>query len=306
MVKVLKTKGKKSNLEKMFIGALKKWPELRLETLYSGFSDTSVIHNNGVELKVIAPVPETIDGKLMCRWFDERVTDIGKTKNGHSVVLIATIGRMKVLLGGDLNSNSADYLMQHYSGVDIRKLRLAIDGENNPDKKELLQQQMKEAIETCRKVFRAEIAKSCHHGSHDITDELLQAIHPIATVISSGDEESHFHPRPETLGAIGKCGRGNRPLIFSTEIGRSAPEYIDLKNLEKETDRKKQKVITTYGMVTVRSDGENAVICQKLEKERSSFGELTKWHVDKIIWNDERGEFVSMKEVREVRKRIEK
>lgn len=111
--------------------------------LCTDFSETNVIHDNGVELKVIAPVPETIDGRLMCRWFDDEDTDIGKTKNGHSVVVIATIGRMKVLLGGDLNLNSADYLMQHYSGVDIRKLRLDIDRENDPAKKEQLKGQRK-------------------------------------------------------------------------------------------------------------------------------------------------------------------
>ncbi|WEK33559.1 MAG: hypothetical protein P0Y53_13790 [Candidatus Pseudobacter hemicellulosilyticus] len=121
---------------------------------------------------------------------------------------------------------------------------------------------------------------------------MLQAINPIATIISSGDEEPHFHPRPETLGAIGKYGRGNRPLIFSTELGRSIPEFIEI-DLERASDKKKQRVGSTYGMVTVRTDGEHAVIAQKLEKPRSSFGLLTRWHVEKIVWNGERGEFVS-------------
>lgn len=141
-------------------------------------------------------------------------------------------------------------------------------------------------IDACIPFFRAEIAKSCHHGSSDITNEFLQTMNPIATVISSGDEEPHFHPRPETLGAIGKFGRGNRPLIFSTELGRSSPEFIEMKLDENATDKKKQKVVSTYGMVTVRTDGTNAIISQKLEKNRSSFGLITKWHVDKIIWNE--------------------
>jgi hypothetical protein len=258
-----------------------------------------------VELKIVAPVPEEADGKKVLRWFDENDKDIAKTKNGHSIVLMARIGKMKLLLGGDLNSKSADYLMQHYSGVDIRQLRLQIDAETSVRKKTALKKIMDNAIDSCRKTFRAEIAKSCHHGSHDITDEFLQSINPIATVISSGDEESHFHPRPETLGAIGKAGRGERPLIFSTEIGRSSPEYIDLTKYEKASDKKKQRIVTRYGMVTVRTDGENAVICQKLERVRYSFGEITTWHVDKIIWNDERKAFISMKELREPAKKPE-
>ena len=42
-----------------------------------------------------------------------------------------------------------------------------------------------------------------------------------------------------------------------------------------------------------RLDGEKAIIAQKLEKSRSEFGKLVKWHIDKIIWNDERKMFIS-------------
>ena len=152
---------------------------------------------------------------------------------------------------------------------------------------------MNNVIQECRKVFSAEITKSCHHGSHDITNEFLQAINPIATVISSGDEESYCHPRPETLGAIGKFSRGERPLIYCTELARSSPEYITLENKSK-TDKVKQRIVSTYGMITLRTDGEKAIISQKLERSRSQFGLLVKWHIDKLRWNDERGEFVTI------------
>ncbi len=303
VVKVLNKPGDKSNFEKFLQGSLKNFPDLKFKTVYKGLAPSDVIYNKGVELKVVAPVPEEIAGKPHLRWFDDKESDIAKTKNGHSIVLMARVGRMKILLGGDLNTKSADYLMQHYSGVDIRQLRLQTDAETSPRKKANLKKIMTQAIESCQTIFRAEIAKSCHHGSHDITDEFLQSVNPIATVISSGDEESHFHPRPETLGAIGKAGRGERPLIFSTEIGRSSPEYIDLTKYEKASDKKKQRIVTRYGMVTVRTDGDNAVICQKLERVRYSFGEITTWHVDKIIWNDERKSFISMKELREPAKK---
>jgi beta-lactamase superfamily II metal-dependent hydrolase len=297
--KVLKATGKKSNLEKMLIGAVKNFPKLSFETSFKKMGEENVIYNKKkLKLEILAPIPEDIDGDLMLRWFDEKLKDIGKTKNGHSIVVTAEIGKMRILLGGDLNSESADYLMSTYGEDDIRELRIQLENANDSQRPDL-QKRMDELMKKCRKVFSSEIAKSCHHGSSDITNEFLAAMNPICTVISSGDEEPHFHPRPETLGAIGKFGRGNRPLIFSTELGRSSPEFIKVKLDPNATDKTKQRAVATYGMVTVRTDGTNAIISQKLEKSRSSFGLLTKWHVDKIIWNEERQEFVSRKELRE-------
>jgi beta-lactamase superfamily II metal-dependent hydrolase len=296
---VLNKAGKKSNLEKFLIGALENFPDLELETAFKKMGKENMIYKDDkLSMEILAPIPEEINNKLMLRWFDPNTKQIGKTKNGHSVVVVAQIGKMKILLGGDLNSESADYLMSSYSKQDIRKLRLQIESCTDAERP-ALQAKMDSLIESCKEFFRSEIAKSCHHGSSDITNEFLQTVSPIATVISSGDEEPHFHPRPDTLGAIGKYGRGTRPLIFSTELGRSSPEFLKLKLDENTPDKKKQKIVSTYGMVTVRTDGENAIISQKLEKGRSSFGMITKWHVEKIIWNEERKEFITRKEIRE-------
>lgn len=57
------------------------------------------------------------------------------------------------------------------------------------------------------------MAKACHHGSGDFRDDFLAGINALVTIISSGDNESYAHPRPDTLGAMGKAGRGTRPLI---------------------------------------------------------------------------------------------
>jgi hypothetical protein len=231
----------------------------------------------------------------MLRWFDDpKKPGVGKTKNGHSIVLVAKIGKMKILLGGDLNSESADYLMEQYSGQNIRALRAEIDGAT-PEKRPALEKQMDKLISSCQKHFRVEVAKSCHHGSSDVTNELMAAFNPIATVISSGDEEAFCHPRPETLGAIGKFGRGDRPLIYSTELARSSPQYMKLKTKGENNDNTKQRIVATYGMITLRTDGENAVIAQKLEKNRNQFGKIVQWQIDKLIWNDKRQEFISKK-----------
>jgi hypothetical protein len=290
---ILEEEEEKSEYQKFLAGALDNFPDLKIKTAGKGMLSNDVLYKRkGLTMKVLAPVPEEQDGGLMLRWFDEKLKDIGLTKNGHSVVLQLSIGKMKLLLGGDLNSKSADYLMEHYSGKDVRSLRVKIDAASGAERAQL-QQEMQEAVNACREHFQVEVAKSCHHGSADITNELLQSINAIATVISSGDEESFCHPRPETLGAVGKYGRGDRPLIYSTELARSSPEF--LKTKEVKTDEEKQKLVATYGMITFRTDGEKAVLAQKLERDRWSFGVLTKWQIDKLIWNDEREEFISKK-----------
>jgi beta-lactamase superfamily II metal-dependent hydrolase len=293
--RVLASDGAKSNYEKFLQGAWDNFPALKIKSLRLNDTKSKQLYNKGgLEIAVLAPIAERVKNKDVFRWFDADTEQIGKTKNGHSVVLMATIGKMKIMLGGDLNSESADYLMEKYSGKDIRQLRVNIE-KDSKNKKPALRTEMNSLIEKCAKTFRAEIAKSCHHGSSDITNEFLAAVNPIATVISSGDEESFCHPRPETLGAVGKFGRGERPLIFSTELARSSPEFFEFKTSETESDKKKQRIVATYGMITVRTDGEQAIIAQKLEKGRSQFGKLVKWHIDKIIWNDERREFISKK-----------
>lgn len=293
LVALLQKPGKKSQYEKLLIGTLKNMPQLSIETAWKTPGQKNMIYEDGqLALEVLAPVPEDVVGQQCLRWFDNGTSDIAKTKNGHSVVLMAHMGKMKVLLGGDLNSKSADYLMEVYTGVDVRELRKEILQAKGTEREEL-QKKMNAVIDDCREVFQAEVAKSCHHGSHDITNEFLQAVNPIATVISSGDEEPYCHPRPETLGAIGKFSRGERPLIYCTELARSSPEYVELEKRPK-TDQVKQRIVSTYGMITLRTDGEKAIISQKLEQSRSQFGLLVKWHIDKLRWNNERGEFVTI------------
>lgn len=287
---LLDSEEKKSNYQKLLSGALTLSPNIVIQAAAKEMGKDNILYRDKkLKLEVLAPVVETPEGKKALRWFSD---DVGKTKNGHSVVLMAHIGKIKILLGGDLNSKAADYLMSQYSGKDIELLKKQI-AQAKPQDADHLNAELREVVNSCRAVFQAEIAKSCHHGSNDITNEFLQSINAIATVISSGDEESFCHPRPETLGAIGKYGRGDRPLIYSTELARSSPEFINIKDIR--SDQKKQRVVATYGLITVRTDGERAILAQKLEKPRSSFGLITKWQIDKLIWNDERGEFISKK-----------
>lgn len=232
----------------------------------------------GVTIEVLGPVVEPdAAGNPRLRWFGGS-SEIGPTKNGHSVVLRLRYRNVSLLLGGDLNIPSEKLLLGHHTGG------MTIPPETDEDRRLL--------VEAARKVFGVDVAKSCHHGSSDFSELFLDAVNPIATVISSGDEEPHAHPRADTLGTIGKFSRGARPLIFGTELSRSASEAIKNPNTVREQFRNARRKIEeaktpeardkalkafeklvgtinrsigTYGAVNVRTDGERVVIAYKIE-----------------------------------------
>lgn len=246
------------------------------------------IYNKGnMKIEVLGPVAQEVNGKPALPSFGG--TD--KTKNGNSVILKLTIGHLRLLLGGDLNTASEEYLLNYYSGTDVAALRARLEDESlDEETRKSVEKDLDKAIDLARVKLEVDISKSCHHGSADFTSEFLRATNPIVTVISSGDEESYAHPRPDTLGTIGKYSRGKRSLIFSTELARSGKEFLELKNIS--AQKKLERVVTVYGMINVRTDGEKAIIAQKLEKPGSS----TNWDIHKLEWNAQKEEFEYIKE----------
>ena len=242
-----------------------------------------IYDKNGLTMEIMGPVAEEIDGKAALPSFG----DAGKTKNGHSVVVKLTIGHLRFLAGGDLNTESEYHLIKAYSGIDIAALKKELDGKLSDEDRKKKEAKIEEAILAARESLGVDIAKSCHHGSADFSSEFLQVLNPIATIISSGDEEPHCHPRPDTLGTIGKYSRGKRPLIFSTELARSGKEFLELKDLDISAQKKKERVVTVYGMINVRTDGEKVIIAQKLE----SAAKGRNWDIHKMEWNDKMGQF---------------
>jgi hypothetical protein len=214
------------------------------------------------------------------------------------VVLAVEHGDVRILLGGDLNSFSEDLLLCHHAGVDHMP-----DGGADLD----------DVIAAARKRLRCDIAKACHHGSADYTETFLRAVDPIATVISSGDDEPHAHPRADALGGIGRWARNRRPLIFSTELARSAKETVKhptvLRRLLREanekitiakTDAAREKAraqydkilasidrsIAVYGAINLRTDGHRVVMAYKLERNSKPD---KKWDIYKLE-PDEQGD----------------
>ena len=246
-----------------------------------------IYEKDNMKIEVLGPVAEVIDGKPALPSFG----GADKTKNGNSVILKLTIGHLRLLLGGDLNTPSEEYLLKYYSGKDVAALRAKLDDDSLDEQtRKDVEKELSDAIDVARKELEVDISKSCHHGSADFTSEFLRATNPLVTVISSGDEESYAHPRPDTLGTIGKFSRGKRSLIFSTELARSGKEFLELKDISPQ--KKLERVVTVYGMINVRTDGEKVIIAQKLEKSAAS----SNWDIHKLEWNADKNEFEYIKD----------
>ena len=144
-------------------------------------------------IKVLAPIEELEGGKPALKKFS---SNDAITTNGHSLLLRVDYGKTRVLLTGDLNSKSQRHILNFYQN-NIQELA-------------------------------CDIAKACHHGADDCSLEFLSHLSAGATIISSGDNEGHNHPRPKIVAASAITGhktiRDDRivtPLIYSTEIARS-------------------------------------------------------------------------------------
>ena len=136
-----------------------------------------IYDNCGLKIEVLGPVAEKVNGKDALPYFGS----IGETKNGHSVILKLTMGKLRLLLGGDLNTKSEHYLLQHYSGVDVKSLVAKLEDKKLTDeKRKELEAKLENAIVKARKALEVDIAKSCHHGSADFSTEFLRLLlHPL-------------------------------------------------------------------------------------------------------------------------------
>jgi len=147
-----------------------------------------------VTVRVLAPIVHTVAGGPAVKDYGEESLNT----NGHSILLQLRHGSTKILLTGDLNKKSHRELLAAY------------------------------ADDTS--IFACDVAKGCHHGSDDVSYSFLQAVNAAATVISSGDNEGHAHPRPSIVAASAITGHRQidvendelaTPLIYMTEVERS-------------------------------------------------------------------------------------
>jgi beta-lactamase superfamily II metal-dependent hydrolase len=230
----------------------------------------------GVALRVLAPHETMVSGQPALYRYSS-VDSINT--NGNSLLLRLDYKRSRILLTGDLNTESQNALLDDYIGN--------------------------------RMEFQCDVAKACHHGSDDVSYDFLSAMHPAVSVISSGDNEGHDHPRPGIVAASAITGylqiSGDHivtPLVYSTELARSlnlgkptrltiadpagniivdankfgkvtieadVTKVGDLKpsNVKRKLDKTLIVSGLIYGLVNVRTDGEKILCATLNEKDRT-------------------------------------
>lgn len=168
---------------------------VRRETLEAGGLLPQIWRDDsGVGIHVLAPITMDRDGRPALK----DLGDAGQNTNGHSICLRLDYGDARILLTGDLNKRSMDWIIDSYGD------RIA--------------------------AFNCDVMKACHHGSADISYRFLEQVRAAATVVSSGDAEGFAHPRPEIAAASAVTGHVSvdrskdaliTPLVYMTEIERS-------------------------------------------------------------------------------------
>jgi hypothetical protein len=118
--------------------------------------------------------------------------------------------------------------------------------------------------------FSAHVFKAPHHGSHDFAPEFLEAVRPQISIISSGGDSDHGHPRACFIGAVGRSSRSEQPLVFATAIAANYqeacipidPEAISVPGSDAEHGRLFKRRL--HGMINVRTDGVNLYAARRV------------------------------------------
>lgn len=153
----------------------------------------------------------------------------GKTVNGNSVVLSVQYGTQRILLTGDLNTDSMDDLLKAYPS-DANKTS----------------------------VLESHVYKAAHHGSQDFSVKFLNTVKPDAAVISSGDDRNdiHGHPRAVLLGTVTRYSRCKKPAVFSTELAACFTRLSEKEQAKFQSGKAQLYERSIQGIIHLRSDGE--------------------------------------------------
>jgi beta-lactamase superfamily II metal-dependent hydrolase len=225
--------------------------------------------DDGIKVEVLGPIPTTIGSVEGLRFLGDppkgprigqeslQTAGVGfsghsasHTINGHSIIFRLNYGSFNFLFTGDLNDEAGQALTVAHNRGEIN--------------------------------LQAEVFKVPHHGSADFSGAFIQAVSPVVSIVSSGDENArkeYIHPRATLVGALGKYGRLEEPLIFVTEMvaffeveGFVDPERhqirngkavikdgaaVDLKNVK---NRFFAFSRAAFGIVMVRTDGDRLLV----------------------------------------------
>ena len=172
------------------------------------------------------------------------------TINGQSIVFRLRYGGFHFLFAGDLNDEAERTLTSAHNRGELS--------------------------------LQAEVLKVPHHGSADFSGAFLQAVAPVVSIVSSGDESArkeYIHPRATLMGALGRYGRLEEPLVLVTELaaffsieGFVDPRFHELTaagrkaaKLERVLDPARRGRFfalsrTAFGLVMVRTDGQRLLV----------------------------------------------
>lgn len=154
------------------------------------------------------------------------------TINGHSIVFRLTYGGFSYLFAGDLTDQASRFLAREHNAGRVN--------------------------------LQSEVFKVPHHGSADFSGALFQAVSPVVSVVSSGDENArkeYIHPRATLMGALGKWSRVAEPLVFVTELVAffNVEGYSKLANPKTPKQKARGEFFgfsrTAFGIVKTRTNG---------------------------------------------------
>jgi hypothetical protein len=157
------------------------------------------------------------------------------TINGHSIVFRLVYGGFSYLFTGDLNDEASRFLTREHNAGRIN--------------------------------LKSEVFKVPHHGSADFSGAMFQAVAPVVSIVSSGDESAqkeYIHPRATLIGALGKWSRVPEPLIFVTEL----VAFFNVEGMSRLLDDKKAAKRgpffgfsrTAFGIVKTRTNGRRLLV----------------------------------------------
>jgi beta-lactamase superfamily II metal-dependent hydrolase len=227
-------------------------------------SEFEFLADEGIDVKVLGPITEEVNGKPGLRFLKtpgSSSLSASHTVNGHSIVLKLTYGNVRFLFGADLNEESEESLLERARADNIS--------------------------------LAAEVLKVPHHGSADFSPRILEAIRPVVSVVSSGDENSakeYIHPRSGLMGALGRYSRAtvDKPLVYVTEMVAFFKRYPGKNKVTSVTKSGKDgKEVyqgfnayskSAFGIVHVRTDGWRVLVATHSGKEDQK--ESYVFHVD--------------------------
>ena len=222
------------------------------------------LESEGIGVRVLGPIIEEVNGKPGLRFLKtpgSSSLSASHTVNGHSIVLKLTYGNVRFLFGADLNEESEESLLERARADNIS--------------------------------LAAEVLKVPHHGSADFSPRILEAIRPVVSVVSSGDENSakeYIHPRSGLMGALGRYSRATveKPLVYVTEMVAFFKRYPGRNKVTALTASGKDgKQLysgfsayskSQFGIVHVRTDGTRVLVATHSGKEDQK--ESYVFHVD--------------------------